>query len=93
MKKLFVFAVTAVLLSSCGADQAVVDKMVGDMCSAMESYNPEDPMSGLDLITKMADIQGNSEYGSVTESQLKDGMSSKCPDGHKKLEEILNSAQ
>jgi hypothetical protein len=84
------FIASIMLLSSCGADQAVVDKMADEMCTAMSKYDENDPMSllscgMLDIATK------EDEYGSVTESQLNETMEKKCPDGYKKFKKITET--
>ena len=83
----------ALIFSSCGADQATVDAMADDMCKIMEKYNPEDPMSALDIITPMTELSSKEGYGSVTEAQLKSAMESKCPEGAKKMEEMMNPGE
>jgi hypothetical protein len=93
MKKLFVFAITAVLLSSCGAEQTAADKMAGEFCSAIEAFNPDDPDSGLEFFNKMTTIGSNSEYEGVSDTQLEEALASSCPDGYKKLEELMQMAQ
>lgn len=90
MKRIFIIPVLATLfLSSCGADQATVDKMSGKMCEAMEAYDPEKPMTMLDVSKKLMDIANNKdEYGTVSESQLQSAMEKECPEGWTKFEEL-----
>lgn len=95
MKKIvLISSVLAFVLCSCGADQASVDKMTEEMCSAMELYKKEDPSSMLRAAGKMSEIAGKQkEYGSVTESQLNETMQVKCADGFLKFQEITSMAQ
>lgn len=93
MKKIAIFALAVGLLSSCGADQATVDKMAGEMCTAMEAYNEADPMTLLDAANQMTEIAGKEdEYGKVTEDQLMKAMESQCPEGHKKFLSLAEGA-
>jgi hypothetical protein len=78
----------ALIFSSCGADQATVDAMADDMCKIMEKYNPEDPMTALDIITPMTELTEKEGYGSVTQAQLEKAMEEKCPEGLKKMKEM-----
>ena len=88
------FFAAVVLFSSCGADQVVVDKMADEMCTAMDKYNEEDPMTMLDAASGMLDIASKEEeYGSVTESQLKETMEAKCPEGYKKFMKLAESGK
>jgi PBP1b-binding outer membrane lipoprotein LpoB len=80
----------ALIFSSCGADQATVDAMADDMCKIMEKYNPEDPMTMLDISSEMLDLQSKDGYGSVTETQMMDAMKEKCPEGAEKMQSILD---
>ena len=96
MSKFTFLACTAVALffSSCGADQAVVDKMADEMCTAMDKYKEDDPMSMLDAASSMLDVASKEkEYGDVTESQLKETMEKKCPDGYKKFMKLAESGK
>ena len=89
MKKIVIFALAVGLLSSCGADQATVDKMAGEMCAAMEMYNETDPMSLLDAANAMTEIAGKeAEYSKVTEDQLMKTMETSCPEGHTKFKNL-----
>jgi hypothetical protein len=78
----------ALIFSSCGADQATVDACADDMCKIMEKYNPEDPMSALDIIGPMTELMEKDGYSGVTEPQLKKAMGEKCPEGLKKMEDM-----
>jgi len=92
MKNLLFVALFAValLFSSCGADQATVDAMCDDMCELMEKYNPEDPMTLLDITTDMLDLQTKEGYSSVSEAQMMSAMKEKCPEGAEKMQGILD---
>lgn len=90
MKKLtLVFALsTVIVLYSCGGS-AAANKMADEMCSAMEKYKEDDPMSMLDAASDMMDISKKTEeYGKVTEGQLKKAMMKKCPEGWKKFDSL-----
>jgi len=95
MKKInLLVVVVAFFMFSCGADQASVDKMTGEMCSAMELYKEDDIATMMAAAEKMMEIAGNeAEYGSVTEAQLKGAMEEKCPDGYKKFMELTETAE
>ncbi len=89
---IFIFA-SALIFASCGASDETVNACADDMCKAMENYDPEDPMSGLDLLTAMSDILETEEYEDVTESQLYSAMKEKCPEGYEKLKELTDTAE
>ena len=92
MKRLIfsVFVATTLFYTSCGADQKTVNKMADEMCVAMKSYNPKDPIGSLGALNKiMAITKKQDEYGSVTEGQLKDAMKKICPEGATKFENFL----
>jgi len=95
MKNLTLMLALAVTfaLGSCGADDATVDKMAGEMCDAMALYDAEDISSMMAAAEKMTEIAGNSDYGSVTEAQLKGAMETKCADGFKKFSELTESGE
>ncbi len=95
MKNLFFVAIfgLALIFSSCGADQATVDAMADDMCKIMEKYNPEDPMSALDILTPITELGDKEGYGSVSQAQLEKAMEEKCPEGFKKYQDMMSGAQ
>lgn len=95
MKKLlYSVAILGVLsLSSCGADQATVDKLTEEMCTALDGVTMDDPVGLLNAATAMSEIATKDEYSSVTEAQLKDGMKEKCPEAYKTLEELVEAGQ
>ena len=75
-----------VFLSSCGADQAIVDKMTTEICTAMDKCNEKDPLSVLEATGAVIDVMSMSEeYGDVTETQFEESMKNKCPEGYKKF--------
>lgn len=92
MKRLIfsLFVATTLFFTSCGADQKTVNKMADEMCVAMKSYNPKDPIGSLSALKKISAIsKKQDEYGSVTEGQLQDAMKSICPEGFKKFVNFL----
>jgi hypothetical protein len=90
MKKFLLLSTVTIFAFSCGADQATVDKMAGEMCSAMELYKNDNPMSMLEAAGKMSEIAGKEdEYSGVTEGQLKGAMETKCPEGYEKFQTMI----
>ena len=88
------FALASAFLTSCGADQATVDKMSGEMCSVMEKYDEADPSSMLTAANGMIEIAGKeTEYGKVTEDQLYSAMEKQCPEGYKKFKALAESGK
>ncbi len=95
MKNLLLVLVFAIALvfSSCGADQKVVDACADDMCKAVESLDIEnDPMSIISFAEEMAKIMEKEGYDGVTQSQLYSAMEKKCPDGYKKFKKMMDEA-
>jgi hypothetical protein len=92
MKNLLIvaFFVCAALFTSCSADQKTVDAMADDMCKMMEKYNPDDITTILNITTEMIDLKNKEGYDKVSETQLMDAMKTKCPDGEKKLQSIID---
>lgn len=89
MKKCILVFIGLFILSSCGADQATVDKMTQEMCTALEGVDTEDISSLMDAAIGMMDVvEKSDDYASVTEAQLESAMKEKCPDGWKVFEEI-----
>ncbi len=83
---------TALIFSSCGADQKTVDACADDMCSAIEKLDIEnDPMSALGFLDEMTKIMDKEGYDGVTESQLYSAMEKKCPEGYKKFKELVDA--
>ncbi|MBX9851795.1 MAG: hypothetical protein K2X86_08560 [Cytophagaceae bacterium] len=92
MNKNFLYAIVlGAFLTSCGADQKIVDQMANELCTAMNKYDEKDPMTMLSAAEDMMKIADNKTYESVTESQLKDAMTKMCPDGAKKFDNLANS--
>lgn len=89
-----VFAASIFLLSSCGADQKVVDQMADEVCQAMSKYKEEDPMTLLEAATGLEQVQSKEgDYKDVTEAQLKSSMEKKCPDGYKKFMKLVEEGE
>ena len=90
MKKYFIILVGFLTLSSCGADQATVDKMTNEMCEALNGVDTSDLSSLMDAAIAMMDVTSKEdEYSSVTQAQMESSMKEKCPDSWKVFEEIL----
>jgi len=69
----------------------VVERMTNDLCKAMELYNPKDPNTIPESTKALESISVKDvDYEKVTEDQIKDVMQQKCPDGYKKLMELVN---
>ena len=92
-KTALILVVFGFILGSCGADDATVDKMAGEMCDAMALFSEDDISSMMTAAEKMTEIAGNGDYGSVTEAQLKGAMETKCADGYKKFIDLTESAE
>jgi len=90
MKKYILIFIGFFMLSSCGADQATVDKMTKEMCEALDGVDTSDLSSLMDAAIAMMDVSEKEEaYGSVTQAQMETSMKEKCPDSWKVFEEIL----
>ena len=90
MKKYIIILIGFLTFSSCGADQATVDKMTSEMCEALNGVDASDPFSLLDAASGMMDVMSKEdEYSSVSQAQMESAMKEKCPDSWKVFEEIL----
>jgi hypothetical protein len=70
-----------ITLSACTDNTAAV-KMAEEICNAMDKYDHSDPLSMYHAANDLYTIRKNvSEYGSVTDTQLKKIMTRKCPEG------------
>ena len=88
MKKYLLILFGAIMISSCGADQANVDACCKDMCDALSGIDMDDPSGLLDAASAMIDISENENYADVTEAQMESAMKEKCPDGWKIFNEL-----
>jgi hypothetical protein len=93
MKRIiYAFIIISISVASCNskADKETVDKMAGEVCSAMSLIVDEDPMSMIDAHSALLKVQENTEeYGKVTEEQLLGAMKEKCPEGARKYMELV----
>lgn len=90
MNKYVLLIISLVVFTSCGADQATVDKMTVDMCEALKGIDTGDISSLMDAATAMTEVLAKDEgYESVTQAQLESAMQEKCPDSWKVLEELM----
>ncbi len=91
-RKIYAFIIISISIISCNskADKKTVDKMAGEMCSAMALIEDDDPMSMIDAHSALLKIQENTEeYGKVTEEQLLGVMREKCPEGAQKYLDLV----
>ena len=90
MKKFIIILIGFFTFSSCGADQATVDKMTSEMCEALDGVDTSDLSSLMDAAIAMMDVTAKEdEYSSVSQAQMESAMKDKCPDSWKVFEEIL----
>jgi hypothetical protein len=69
----------------------VVERMTNDLCKAMELYDPKDPNTMAQCTKALENISGKDvDYEKVTEEQIKVMMEHKCPEGYKKLMELVD---
>jgi len=95
MKKLLFlsFVLLGFLMTSCGADSETVNKATDELCEVMNNFDETDPSSMLEASTKLTEISENEDYASITEDQMLDAMAEKCPEGKKKLEELIKAGE
>lgn len=78
-------------LSKEEAPLEVVERMSNDLCEAMKLYDPKDPNSISQSTKALETISGKDvDYEKVTEDQIKAVMQQKCPEGYKKLMQLVN---
>jgi hypothetical protein len=89
MKKI-VYLVFGAALILCACN-STANKMADEMCQSMTSVDESDPMSKIEALSKLTEINEKLNADKkVSEEELISAMKKKCPEGAEKLEKIMN---